>query len=55
MSREIMVSISELVQYITWLASEREEMVAPVRLVKFIQDRREFVISPKNSSSEGRF
>jgi|WetSurMetagenome_2_1015567.scaffolds.fasta_scaffold403192_1 hypothetical protein len=36
MSREIVVNIQELVQYITWLASERKEMLSPIRLVKFL-------------------
>jgi len=31
-----MVNISELFHYITWLASEREEMLSPIRLVKFL-------------------
>jgi hypothetical protein len=30
------LNISELIQYITWLASEREEMLSPIRLVKFL-------------------
>jgi hypothetical protein len=36
MDRESMVNIPELVQYVTWLASEREEMLSPIRLVKFL-------------------
>lgn len=31
-----MVNIQELVHYITWLASEREEMLSPIRLMKFL-------------------
>ena len=31
-----MANIPELVHYITWLASEREEMLSPIRLVKFL-------------------
>jgi hypothetical protein len=55
MSREIMVNIPELVQYITWLASEREEMLSPIGLVKFIENRRPISILRKNSSSTGTF
>jgi len=29
-------NILELVQYITWLATEREEVLSPIRLVKFL-------------------
>jgi len=36
MNREITGNIPELVQYITWLASEREQMLSPIRLVKFL-------------------
>lgn len=36
---EIRANIPELVQYITWLASEREEMLSPIRLVKFLRKR----------------
>jgi hypothetical protein len=36
MSRETMVNTAELVKYITWLASEREEMLSPIRVVKFL-------------------
>jgi hypothetical protein len=31
-----MIKTQELVQYITWMASEREEMLSPIRLVKFL-------------------
>ncbi|MBW1717247.1 MAG: hypothetical protein JRJ77_15730 [Deltaproteobacteria bacterium] len=30
------VNILELIQYITWLSTEREEALSPIRLVKFI-------------------
>jgi len=30
------VNILELVQYLTWLATEREEVLSPIRLVKFL-------------------
>jgi hypothetical protein len=36
MNTEIMINIPELVQYVTWLASERSEMLSPIRLVKFL-------------------
>ena len=31
-----MVNATELVKYITWLASEREEMLSPIRLLKYL-------------------
>ena len=49
MTREIMVSIPELVQYITWLASEREEALSSIRLVRFLDGR----ISPKVATGKG--
>jgi len=36
MNIETMVNTTDLVKYITWLASEREEMLSPIRLVKFL-------------------
>lgn len=30
------INILELIQYITWLATEREESLSPIRLVKFL-------------------
>jgi hypothetical protein len=36
MSNEIVVNIQGLIRYITWLAGEREEMLSPIRLVKFL-------------------
>jgi hypothetical protein len=30
------INILELIQYITWLATEREEALSPIRLVKFL-------------------
>jgi hypothetical protein len=36
MNTGILINIPELVQYITWLASQREEMLSPIRLVKFL-------------------
>ena len=36
MNRGTMINATELVKYITWLASEREEMLSPIRLVKFL-------------------
>jgi hypothetical protein len=36
MSTEIMVNIPEIVYYITSLANQREEMLSPIRLVKFL-------------------
>jgi hypothetical protein len=32
----MMVDTPELVQYITWLATERGEVLSPIRLVKFL-------------------
>ena len=36
MNRETMINATELVKYITWLATEREEMLSPIRVVKFL-------------------
>jgi hypothetical protein len=39
MNRDITVNLPELVQYITWLASECEEALSPIRLVKSLTER----------------
>jgi hypothetical protein len=49
MKSEIMVNITELVQYLTWLASEREEMLSPIRRVKSLTE----AISPTVATGKG--
>jgi hypothetical protein len=49
MNRDITVNLPRLVQYITWLATEREEKLSPIRLVKFLTE----AVSPTVATGKG--
>jgi hypothetical protein len=49
MNRDITVNLPELIQYLTWLASEREEMLSPIRWVKSLTE----AISPAVATGKG--